>query len=135
MIINKLPDKYSKRWLVIFLSLFVSILAILLLSGKIFYPDNVNYDFYRGMFMISIIFSLACYIVGYIGAKYIFLSSVAGVFLGLILLIINYTQKTGWEDLTGMASFIMVSVAGILLGVFIESFMYLKGKLNKRDKN
>ena len=58
---------------------------------------------------------------GWLGARYLWLLSTAGIMLGMILMY-AYTSRNlqGWEDLAGFLTFVVFMVGGFAIGLLVE---------------
>ena len=126
-------NKPSAKWLLVILALFLLNFCLLLGSRFILGSQLVsaNYIAFAGLSaVIALIGGL-----GALGLMVFFSSFVLFNGFALVYLYwITFTQKTsGWADLTSLAGYFMMLLAGVAVGIVLELLSRFLGK--KRDKN
>ncbi len=111
-----IPAAGSKRWWSI------ALLSTLLTSGALWLIRfGINGQTLTSVHMlrfallgavISLVFSLA----GWLGARWIWLFSNAGLIAGLIAMSAYTAEQTGWEDLAGFLTFMLFTICGFAAG-------------------
>lgn len=120
----KLPNKYSKKWLVVFIALF-----LLSFVPFIFLSQILNFSIV-GVGILSFIVALIIGVGGYLGAKaYFFTASVFNI-IGIFYMLFIAINKTaeGWSDLVSIISYLFIVGIGIILGVVIQVVLFLVSK-------
>ncbi|MHA0855911.1 hypothetical protein [Paenibacillus sp. CMAA1364] len=123
---NRISTLKSKHW---FLVMFIYALILwLILSLHRFFFLNQPLDLIilmrYGLFALSISGIISAF--GWFGAYYVSSITTIGILIGVILMYL-YTNKdmSGWEDLAGFLTFIMMMVGGFVLGLIIEGIVFV----------
>ncbi|MFD0589602.1 hypothetical protein ACFQZE_16555 [Paenibacillus sp. GCM10027627] len=77
--------------------------------------------------VLSFVFGLA----GWLGAKWLWGLSSIGVLLGLVLMATMADDRSGWEDLVGFLSFLMITALGIAAGLLVEAIAAIVRNVRK----
>lgn len=129
----KLKNKPSPKWLLVILAIFILNLSLLLGSRFLLGSQLVtaNYAAFAGL---SLVLALIAGL-GALGLMVFFSSYVLFNGFALIYLYwITFTQKnSGWADLTSLAGYFMMLLAGVAVGIVLELLSRFLGK--KRNKN
>ena len=72
------------------------------------------------MLLLAAAVSVVYNLVGWLGAKWLWGFSYAGLLAGLLAMATYTGRATGWEDLASMLSFLVLMAAGIAAGVVAE---------------
>ncbi len=130
-----LPKKYSIKWLLIILALFLLtfismflVTTILTLSASL---DNIG-----GFAILSLAVSLAIGIGGLIGAKSYFKIALTANIIGIIYMLAISIFKTaeGWSDLVSIISYLFILTIGIVLGILYQLVLILMNCYKKKKK-
>jgi len=125
----KLPEKYSKKWLFITITLFLLTFISLIFVGKIL-NINIAAENISGFALLSIFIAVIISIGGYLGATAYFFTALIFHILGIIYMMyvsINRTAE-GWSDLVSIISFLFTVGTGIFLGLIIQGIWFLISK-------
>lgn len=75
--------------------------------------------------LLGAVLSLVPSLAGWLGARWLWLISNAGLLAGLIAMSTYRAGQTGWEDLAGFLTFMMLTAAGFAAGVLVELAMLI----------
>jgi hypothetical protein len=70
--------------------------------------------------LLAVILSFLFGFLGWLGARWLWLCSTAGLASGLIMMALYSRDMTGWEDLASFVSFMLAVAAGFVLGIVVE---------------
>jgi hypothetical protein len=123
-----LPGKYNKRWLVFYIVMILVLGAVLTICRISFFKVNITSRSVFSLFIISIVLSSVTSATGFFGLRVICTFSLIGTALGIIFMLYIYSGKTGWEDIAGLLTFIMVYIIFTALGIAVEIIMHYRNK-------
>lgn len=120
-----LPKPKSKKWLYVFLLVFIINFLALIIGQRILIP-KLSFQNILSFFLLSIVISgISSF--GYFGMEIFspvfMLTNVISITYYFIILIKN--NDTGWADLTSIISYLFVLAIGIILGLIGEGINYL----------
>jgi hypothetical protein len=122
----RIPDKYSGKWRYVLLVIF-SVSFISLMSVSALMKTNVRLDNIVGFAALSAVVSSLIVLGGYLGARIYFLISFFSNMIASAYMIYTAAAKTadGWSDIAGIVSYMLVSAAGLIFGVAVQTTLYL----------
>lgn len=135
-VLKFLPEKFHKKWLIIYLIYSLALFGALFLSSALLIGNRIELYKTTVMFLFTSVISFIVCLFGFIGLKIMFSLSTLGLILGLSLMIsILFGNSTGWEGLVGTAAFIQMIVFGALAGIIGELFAFARRfvEKNRRD--
>lgn len=130
-----LPKKYSIKWILIIVALFLLTFVSMFLGTTIL-TLSASLENIGGFAILSLAVALAIGIGGLIGAKSYFKIALTSNIIGIIYMIVISVFKTaeGWSDLVSIISYLLILSIGIILGVFVQLFLILINLYNKKRK-
>lgn len=132
-----LPKKYSKKWILIILALFLLTFISLFLVSTIL-TLSTSLENIGGFTILSLAVSLAIGIGGLIGAKSYFKIALTANIIGIIYMLAVSVLKTaeGWSDLVSIISYLFILTIGIVLGILYQFILILINcyKTKKEEK-
>jgi hypothetical protein len=119
-----LPDKFRLIWLAWFIGLTIfGALGIWL--GLSSYNGSQGVEaLLRHALLASILSGVTC-LFGFLGARYVFLTSLLGMAAGIIYLAYAAASIDGWGDLIGLLSLMMIFILSIGVGAIIQVLIYV----------
>lgn len=84
------------------------------------------------MLLLAAAVSVVYNLVGWLGARWLWGFSYAGLFAGLLSMATYAGRATGWEDLASMLSFLVLTAGGIAVGIVAEIVAVIVRHGNKR---
>lgn len=121
-----LPGKYNRNWLFFYIVMILVLGAVLTISRISFFKAFINSRNIFSLFIVAIVLSSITAGSGYFGAKIICTFSLIGTVLGIIFMLYIYSGKTGWEDIAGLLTFIMIYIIAAAIGVAVELIIYYR---------
>lgn len=114
----KLPERYSKKWLISLVALFLLTFISLIIVSQIL---NISLAFANisGFFLLSLITAVLISLGGYLGARVYFCIAAIFNLIGIIYMLIISIFRTaeGWSDLVSIISLMSAIVFGLVLGI------------------
>ncbi|MFA9397466.1 MAG: hypothetical protein ACERKV_04270 [Clostridiaceae bacterium] len=129
-----LPERFNKKWLIIYLITFILLYIIFLISGNGVFNKESGKNFYLSMFYLAIIPSTMIFIFGFLGAKIIYIFSTVGIFLGTLFIIFSSKQATGWEDLAAVAGLLFTYAVSLGIGIAAQIGVVVSKKIKQANK-
>jgi len=126
-----LPQKRDFRWLYWGIAYLIVVWGCLVLNRYIVLGSSLEIFMMLRLMLLAGIIAGIVNLAGYLGARWIWLGSTLGIACGLMLMMINASNNTGWEDLVSFLSFLMLSACGIGAGIIVECLVALV-KLTRR---
>ncbi len=126
-----IPAARSKQWIVIAggSSLLVSLMLVFI-RFLLFAQPFSSLILFR--FILLAVGLSACFsLVGWLGARFIWLCSNIGLILGLAAMALYAQERTGWEDLISFLNFLLLLFGGIVLGILVEVIYFVVRRLRK----
>jgi hypothetical protein len=125
----RLPERYSKKWFVILVAMFVFTFAFLIIFKLILQAD-ISQRNIMGFALMSSLASLIITIGGYLGFKayfyILFSSNIAGI-LYMLYLAVN-RSAAGWTDLVAVMAYMFIMGIGVLIGITVQLVLYFVKK-------
>lgn len=130
---RRIPPQFSRKWLTF--GLFSSVLIFFFIVIARFVILRQDFDLYIALRLIvfSVVLATIYSTMGWLGWVRMWVCSITGYLLGIVLMVYFSRGTTGWEDLIGFLVLIQLIVAGIVLGIVVEVVRVLYVKL-KRTK-
>lgn len=130
-----LPEKYNKKWLLIFLAfalvLFCLLAGIRLLSVN----SRPDISWIPGLFLFSLLVSLLVCAFGFFDLRFVFSLTALGIVTGMILMVFTISgNRGGWEDLIGVLLFLEFSVCGLAAGILAELCVFFVRRLREKRR-
>lgn len=129
-----LPNRFNKKWLIIYLITLILLYVILLIGGNGIFNRQGGGNFYLKMFYLAIIPSTLIFLFGFFGGKLLYTITTLGVFTGTIFILTSSKTATGWEDLAAFAGFLVVSAFSIGAGIAGEIGLYVYKKVKNKNQ-
>lgn len=120
-----LPARRSKWWIVVFFGYTAAEFAIFIMIRSMIQQRPVDTKFASAAAVLSLVTASATCILGYFNAKIVFAVTTAGVFAGMVMMLVTVSRNTGWESLIGVILFLELSLLGFASGVFAEVVYFL----------
>ena len=122
----KLPERYSKKWIIMLVALFLLTFISLIIVGQIL-NLNLAFENISGFVLLSLITAVLISLGGYLGARVYF--GIAAIFniIGIIYMLYISLNRTaeGWSDLVSIISLMSAIVIGLILGIVVQVIAYL----------
>lgn len=117
----KLPKKYSVKWILILVALFLLTFVSMFLVTTIL-ALSISLENISGFALLSLAVSLAIGVGGVLGLKAYFKTALVFNILGIIymLSITIFRTAEGWSDLVSIISYLFILAIGIILGVIVQ---------------
>ena len=130
-----LPKKYSKKWILIILALFLLTFISLFLVSTIL-TLSTSLENIGGFAILSLAVSLAIGLGGLIGAKSYFKIALTANMIGIIYMLAVSVFKTaeGWSDLVSIISYLFILTIGIVLGMLYQFILILINCYKKKKE-
>lgn len=125
-----LPEKFSKKWITVFIA--YTLVLFCLLIGIRFLGISPRLDFFwmAGIFLFCLLVSLIICAFGFWDLRFVFSLATLGIVTGIVLMVsAMFWNKSGWEDLIGVALFLEFLVIGLALGILAELCAFLVRKV------
>ncbi|KGE18975.1 hypothetical protein [Paenibacillus wynnii] len=118
---NFMPPVKSKRWSIWFGVYGLVLWLLLILYRFAFLGQSMDIIIVLRFALFAFVISGILNGFGWLGARYLWLLSTAGIMLGMILMY-AYTSRdlSGWEDLAGFLTFVVFMVGGFAIGLLVE---------------
>jgi hypothetical protein len=132
----KLPTKHSKKWVLVFIALFLLTLVSLISVGKIL-SINIGAENIAGFALLSAFVSVIISVGGFLGARLYFITASIFDLLGIVYMLyvsINRTAE-GWSDLVSIISYLFTLAIGLILGLVIQLVAFLMSKRKRLKKD
>lgn len=128
-----LPKKYSIKWILIIVALFILSFVSMFLGTSIL-ALSASLENIGGFAILSLIVSLTIGIGGLIGAKSYFKIALTANIIGIIYMLVISALNTaeGWSDLVSIISYLFILSIGIVLGMVYQLILILINHYKKR---
>lgn len=128
-----LPKKYSIKWILIIVALFILTFVSMFLGTTIL-ALSASLENIGGFAILSLTVSLAIGIGGLIGAKSYFKVALTANIIGIIYMLAISALNTaeGWSDLVSIISYLFILSIGIILGMLYQLILILMNLYKKR---
>lgn len=83
--------------------------------------------------LVALVVSAFAAISGWLGARWLALSTLAGNLLGLLFMAFASRGNTGWEDLASLVVYLELLGLGLAIGIVIEVGRLIAGKAGRRS--
>lgn len=125
----RLPERYSKKWLISLVALFLLTFISLIIVSQIL-NINLAFENISGFFLLSLITAVLISLGGFLGARVYF--GIAAIFniLGIIymLYVTIFRTAEGWSDLVSIISLMLAVLVGLVLGIIGQAIAVLVKK-------
>ncbi|MBM7581852.1 membrane-associated HD superfamily phosphohydrolase [Caldicoprobacter guelmensis] len=121
-----LPERYSRKWLVVLAVLFVLTFVLFIIFKVVLHADITQKNI-LGFSILSALVSLVITTGGFLGFKVYFCISTASNVLGLLyMLYIAVDQSApGWTDLVAIMAYMFIMGIGVLGGIVVQALVGL----------
>ncbi|MFC3798794.1 hypothetical protein [Cohnella sp. GCM10012308] len=82
--------------------------------------------------LVALVVSAFAAISGWLGARWLALSTLAGNLLGLLFMAFASRGNTGWEDLSSLLVYLELLGLGLVIGVVLELVLLFAGRAGRR---
>jgi hypothetical protein len=127
-----LPQKRDFRWLYWGIAYTIVVWGCLVLNRYMVLNSALEFIIVLRILLLAIFIAAFVNLAGYFGARWIWLGSSLGIACGILFMMINSGNQTGWEDLISFLTFLMLSAIGIGAGIILECFAALIRLLRQR---
>ncbi|MCR2804156.1 hypothetical protein [Paenibacillus soyae] len=127
-----IPEKDSSKWWVYSGISTVAVGAIIWLIRFGMLGQAFTGTHALRMLLLAAVVSVVYNLVGWLGARWLWGFSYAGLFAGLVSMAAYAGRATGWEDLASMLSFLVLMAGGIVVGIVAEITAALVHYRNRR---
>ncbi|WP_217592576.1 hypothetical protein [Cohnella sp. GbtcB17] len=127
-----IPASRSKRWLSWGATswLVTTLLFWLIRFAVLGQPWTAVHAF--RFLLVALVVSAFAALCGWLGARRLALSTLAGNLLGLLLMAFVSRGNTGWEDLSSLLVYMELLGLGLAVGVVLELVVWLVGRTRHR---
>lgn len=128
----KLPEKNSRKWIPVFIILFV-LTFISMIAVSLILDLKIGFNNISGFIMLSLFVSLAIGLGGLLGARAYFKTAFVFDVLGIIYMmwVSIFRTAESWSDLVSVISYLFLLSSGIIIG-FIIQIVLIMIKRNKK---
>lgn len=129
-----IPLKHSKKWLWTFTIYAICLFAVFIVT-RLFLNTQLTSTNLFAFAVLALVSAFIPCLGGFLGARVFFivgaLSSIIAVLYMLFIVISNIAP--GWEDLTSVISYLVISVAGTTIALISEIIVFLVKKYKSRQ--
>lgn len=130
-----LPAAKSGLWL---LWMVIYGLALSLLMWGVRYAvreETFSFTIALRLMLLSYGMAAIVNLFGWLGARWLWLLTTAGIVAGMaVMLWYAYRDLSGWEDLIGFLSFLLIAAAGLVLGALAEGIRFIAALRRSRSR-
>lgn len=129
-----IPLKHSKKWLWTFIIYAISLFAVFIVT-RLFLDTELTGTNLLAFAILAIVSALIPCLGGLLGARVFFIVSVLSSIIAVLYMffIVISNIAPGWEDLTSVISYLVISVAGTTIALISEIISFLVKKYKSRQ--
>lgn len=123
---KSMPPHYSRSWLWILGVYFIVIFGVLVWS-RLLLHTGLTMKSTAAFGMIALLTALIASLGGFIGARIFFLITALSSLMGSLYMmyIVIFNVSPGWGDLASIASYLVFTAIGMVLGLAVEALRWM----------